>query len=144
MYYKPKHELLHLVARVPVVGPIVDPWYDTAVIQTNLRSDTEITTLISCRVRVRCVRHVAWRVVLDLSSVEHTIRSKVVGVHGGGFRDIRDFQHDQRRSVQRVSIQDGDRGYGLGNHGVHFVGDAGLWISAINSSNKENVTYFEM
>ena len=50
----------------------------------------------------------------------------MVGVHVGGIRRVRDIQYVQRRGIHRVSVQDGARGYALGNHGVHVVGDVGL------------------
>ena len=101
--------------------------YNDAVgLQTRIRNDSKDTTHLSSRVRGRCVRHVARRVVLDLSSVERAVPTEMVGVHVGGIRRVRHLQLDQRRGIHRVSVQDGARGYALGNHGVHVVGDAGL------------------
>ena len=101
--------------------------YNDAVgLQTRIRNDSKDTTHLSSRVRGRGVRHVARRVVLDLSSVERAVPTEMVGVHVGGIRHVRHLQPDQRRGIHRVSVQDGVRGYALGNHGVHVVGDVGL------------------
>ena len=125
-YITQKDELPHPVARVLVARLVVDPQYDAVVLQTRIRNDSKDTTHLSPRIRGRCVRHVARRVVLDLSSVERAVPTEMVGVHVGGIRRLRHLQPDQRRGIHRVSVQDGACGYALGNHGVHVVGDVGL------------------